>query len=406
MPQTITEKVVQAHAVGLPPDAEVLAGDMVTVRPAHVMTHDNTGAVLPKFRAIGATRVADPSQPVFTLDHNVQDTGEENLAKYRRIEEFAADQGITFFPAGAGIGHQLMVEQGFVHPGTLVVASDSHSNMYGALAAVGTLGLVHLQRSNFTPFNASGTSTVSAVTATAALTLWAFLGLESATVPAGDVERPDWTIPRATVLGTLLAGAVYVLGTVAVMGVIPPATLATSTSPFADAASIMWGPWAANAIAAGAAISCFGALNGWILLQGQVPMAAAADGLLPRTFGRLSPRGTPVSGLVISSALVTVIVAMNYTKGLVSAFTFIILLATLATLVPYAFSSLALARMQWAERGHVPARQLIGALAVTLLALAYSIWAIVGSGGDAILWGSLLLLAGVPVYAGMRRGRA
>jgi len=274
------------------------------------------------------------------------------------------------------------------------------------LAAVGTLGLVHLQRSNFTPFNASGTSTVSAVTATAALTLWAFLGLESATVPAGDVERPDWTIPRATVLGTLLAGAVYVLGTVAVMGVIPPATLATSTSPFADAASIMWGPWAANAIAAGAAISCFGALNGWILLQGQVPMAAAADGLLPRTFGRLSPRGTPVSGLVISSALVTVIVAMNYTKGLVSAFTFIILLATLATLVPYAFSSLALARMQWAERGHVPARQLIGALAVTLLALAYSIWAIVGSGGDAILWGSLLLLAGVPVYAGMRRGRA
>jgi homoaconitate hydratase len=111
---------------------------MVTVRPFHVMTHDNTGAVMPKFRAIGAERVADPSQPVFTLDHNVQDTSEENLAKYRRIEEFADNQGVTFFPAGAGIGHQLMVEQGFVHPGTLVVASDSHSNMYGALSAVGT----------------------------------------------------------------------------------------------------------------------------------------------------------------------------------------------------------------------------------------------------------------------------
>ncbi len=138
MPQTITEKVVQAHAEGLEPGHEVLAGDMVMVRPFHVMTHDNTGAVLPKFRAIGATRVADPSQPVFTLDHNVQDTSEENLAKYRRIEEFASSQGIVFFPAGAGIGHQLMVEQGFVHPGTLVVASDSHSNMYGALAAVGT----------------------------------------------------------------------------------------------------------------------------------------------------------------------------------------------------------------------------------------------------------------------------
>ena len=138
MGQTITEKVVQAHAEGLEPGHEVRAGDMVTVRPAHVMTHDNTGAVLPKFRTIGAERVADPSQPVFTLDHNVQDTSEENLAKYRRIQEFAESQGIVFFPAGAGIGHQLMVEHGFVHPGSLVVASDSHSNMYGALAAVGT----------------------------------------------------------------------------------------------------------------------------------------------------------------------------------------------------------------------------------------------------------------------------
>jgi len=138
MPQTITEKVVQAHSEGLPPGHEVRAGDMVTVRPFHVMTHDNTGAVMPKFKAIGAKRIADPAQPVFTLDHNVQDTSEENLAKYRRIEEFAGAEGVTFFPAGAGIGHQLMVEQGFVHPGTLVVASDSHSNMYGALAAVGT----------------------------------------------------------------------------------------------------------------------------------------------------------------------------------------------------------------------------------------------------------------------------
>jgi homoaconitate hydratase len=111
---------------------------MVTVRPKHVMTHDNTGAVLPKFRAIGAERVSDPTQPVFTLDHNVQDRSEANLAKYAAIEAFASSQGIVFHPAGAGIGHQLMIENGFVHPGALVVASDSHSNMYGAMAAVGT----------------------------------------------------------------------------------------------------------------------------------------------------------------------------------------------------------------------------------------------------------------------------
>ncbi len=138
MGQTATEKIVQRHAVGLPADHEVRAGDLVTVRPFHVMTHDNTGAVIPKFRTIGATRVANPDQPVFTLDHNVQDRGEANLAKYEAIQAFAAEQGIVFHPAGAGIGHQLMVERGFVHPGAMVVASDSHSNMYGAVAALGT----------------------------------------------------------------------------------------------------------------------------------------------------------------------------------------------------------------------------------------------------------------------------
>jgi len=138
MSQTITEKIVQSHAVDLPPNHEVRAGDMVTIRPRHVMTHDNTSAVLSKFRSIGARRVADPAQPVFTLDHNVQDSSPSNLAKYEAIEAFAREQGIVFHPAGAGIGHQLMVANGFVHPGSLVVASDSRSNMYGALAAVGT----------------------------------------------------------------------------------------------------------------------------------------------------------------------------------------------------------------------------------------------------------------------------
>jgi len=138
MGQTVTEKVVQSHAVDLPDGHEVRAGDMVNVRPVHVMTHDNTSAVLAKFRGLGVERIADPSQPVFALDHNVQDTSEPNLAKYASIEEFARRQGLVFHPAGAGIGHQLMCENGFVHPGRLVVASDSHSNMYGALGAVGT----------------------------------------------------------------------------------------------------------------------------------------------------------------------------------------------------------------------------------------------------------------------------
>jgi len=267
------------------------------------------------------------------------------------------------------------------------------------LVAVGTFGLVFAEWENFTPFNPSGQSTFGAVSATAALTLWAFLGLESATIPADDVERADRTIPRATLLGTAIAAVVYVLGTVAVMGVLSPAAVTTSTAPFADAAERMWGHWASHAVALGAAVSCFGALNGWILLQGQAPLAAAADGLFPATLGRRSSRGTPTSALVLSSVLVTAIVAANYTKGLVGAFTFIILLATLTTLIPYAFSSMALVVSTLRHGGRPSGRP----ITVAGLAFAFSVWAIVGSGMETVMWGCVLLFAGVPVYAGMRR---
>ncbi|HOD66470.1 MAG TPA: homoaconitase [candidate division Zixibacteria bacterium] len=136
--QTLVEKIAQRYAVGLEPGHAVRAGDYLSIRPAHVMTHDNTGAVIPKFQSIGAARVANPRQPVFTLDHNVQDTTESNLAKYRKIESFAAAHGIDFYPAGRGIGHQIMCEEGYAWPGTMVVASDSHSNMYGGLGCLGT----------------------------------------------------------------------------------------------------------------------------------------------------------------------------------------------------------------------------------------------------------------------------
>ena len=102
------------------------------------MTHDNTGAVIPKFKQIGATKIADPAQPVFAIDHDIQNTTPKNLEKYANIEKFAAEHGIDFYPAGTGISHQVMVEQGYVVPGALVVASDSHSNLYGAMAALGT----------------------------------------------------------------------------------------------------------------------------------------------------------------------------------------------------------------------------------------------------------------------------
>ena len=137
MGQTIVEKISQSHmAEG--PSRPLRAGDFLSIRPDHVMTHDNTSAVMKKFKAIGAKQVHDPAQPVFTADHDIQNTEESNLAKYRSMETFAAQHGIDFYPPGTGIGHQIMVERGYVLPGDFVVASDSHSNMYGALGAVGT----------------------------------------------------------------------------------------------------------------------------------------------------------------------------------------------------------------------------------------------------------------------------
>jgi len=138
MAQTVFEKIVQAHAVGLKSDQEVHSGDYVTLIPDHVMTHDNTSAVMEKFQGLGVERIKNPAQPVFTLDHNIQDLGESNLAKYDKIAEFAATNGVDAYPAGRGIGHQIMIEEAYVQPGSFCVASDSHSNTYGAIGALGT----------------------------------------------------------------------------------------------------------------------------------------------------------------------------------------------------------------------------------------------------------------------------
>jgi homoaconitate hydratase len=137
MGQTIVEQIAQKHMTE-GPARPLRTGDFLTIRPHRCMTHDNTSAVMSKFKGIGAKKVKDPQQLTFALDHDIQNQEEANLKKYRAIEAFAKEQGVDFYPAGSGIGHQIMVERGYVIPGSFVVASDSHSNMYGALGAIGT----------------------------------------------------------------------------------------------------------------------------------------------------------------------------------------------------------------------------------------------------------------------------
>jgi homoaconitate hydratase len=136
--QNLIEKIAQKFALDLEQGQQVQSGDLIAIAPEYILTHDNTAAVMNKFKAMGATRIYNSRQPVFALDHNVQDTSPENLKKYAGIEAFAGEMGVDFYPAGRGIGHQIMCEEGYAWPGTLVVASDSHANMYGGLGVLGS----------------------------------------------------------------------------------------------------------------------------------------------------------------------------------------------------------------------------------------------------------------------------
>lgn len=273
------------------------------------------------------------------------------------------------------------------------------------LVAMATIGLFWVNWSHFLPFNTSGMNPFAAVTAVAALTLWAFLGVESATIPADDVKNPSKTIPRATVLGTIVVALVYILSTVAVMGIIPLAQLGKSGAPFADAAGNVWGHWAFYVVVIGAVISCLGNLNGFTLIQGQIPMAAAQDHLFPKIFGNISKRGVPWFGVVISSVLVTFLLIFNYSgsSSLIQMFSFIILLATLTTLVPYAFCAMAELMIFIKHREDFNGKRLLGSSIIAVIAFAYSVWTVIGSGAQTVLYGFVLLLLGIPVYVWMRK---
>jgi len=271
------------------------------------------------------------------------------------------------------------------------------------IVTIAFAGLFYLKMDHFSPFNRSGSSSFFAITATASLTLWAFLGLESASVPADDVQDPKRTIPRATIIGTIITAVVYVLGTTAVIGILPPELAEKSSAPFADAAGVIWGGWAGYFIAAGAAISCFGALNGWILLQGQMPRAIAIDGLFPKIFKTTSKHRTPLFGLIFSSILVSILMAMNFTKSLVEQFTFIIMLATLACLIPYILCSLSELMIYFKRREKLNKRRLFSSTILAIFAFLYSFWALAGLGREIVYWGFLLLIAGIPVFCVVKK---
>ena len=268
--------------------------------------------------------------------------------------------------------------------------------------AIALLGLLYIDPSHFSEFNPSGTSLFSASAALAPITMFAYFGLESATVPAGDVRDAKRTIPRSTILGITIAAVLYVLGTVAVIGVVPHEQLLSSVAPFSDAARILWGPWGATAISIAVILSSIGALNGWTLLLGQVPMAAARDELFPPLFARLSRTGVPAIGIVVSATFATVLVLVQAagSPGFSAFYNLVVGLSTMAAVIPYAFCALAggLVAAHAAGGGPVPRPT-----PVELIAFVFAVFTLYGCGAEPVLYGLVLLILGIPVFIWQRR---
>jgi APA family basic amino acid/polyamine antiporter len=265
------------------------------------------------------------------------------------------------------------------------------------LLLVIALGFAAGDGANLPPINPGGASIASALAATTLLTMWAFSGLEAGVIPADSVVDSKRTMPRAVVIGTITVTIVYLAATAAVMLLVPAEQLAQSTSPFADAARGL-GPWGPDLIAAGALAATAGSLNGCIFIAGQLPMAAALDRAAPSLFAARNAGGSPTAALLLSAALSSVLLLANYSRGLIGAFTFLLMMATVTALAPLLVSALAELRHSW--------KSARAWALVALLAAGYSLFAIIGSGLEVIAWGVVLVIAGLPVYWLQKRTQA
>lgn len=283
------------------------------------------------------------------------------------------------------------------------------------LALMATVGLLFVSSANFTPWNASGSDDVSAIGGAMAICLFSYLGVETAAVAAAKVRDPQRNVPRATVFGTLASAVVYLLSLVAVFGILPAGQLALDSNQASYSAAadhIVGGTWLGYLVAAAVLVSGIGALNGWTLICAEMPRAAAADGLFPDVFARLSHRGVPSVGIVSSTALASVAVVVSYlgTHG-ATVFTTLVLMTGITAAIPYAAS--ALAQLRWLRQDHRSGvarhglRDLVVAAVALVMSLAF-VWYSRNSGNTwYVVWGPFLMtgaaaVLGIPVYVRQR----
>jgi len=283
-----------------------------------------------------------------------------------------------------------------------------------ALAFMAIVGLFYIRAANYTPWNVSGESTISAIGGGMAIALFSYLGVETAAVAAAKVRDPDRNVPKATILGTLATAVVYLLSLTAVFGILPTAKLASATAPFSDAANTMFGgTWAGDVLAVAVIISGLGALNGWTMICAEMPLAAAEDGLFPERFKRISKNNVPAFGIIASTVLASIAMIINYlgSSG-PTVFTTLVLMTGITAAVPYGFSALAQLKWRWADHRATQTPRLVRDLIVAILSVVFSVLFIVYSRntghGFWVYWAPFFLAAGalllgIPVFLGQRR---
>lgn len=260
------------------------------------------------------------------------------------------------------------------------------------------VGLFFINLDYFTLPTLTDTPLMSALNTVAFLTLWGFVGLETGTVPAGQVLNPKRTVPMATILGTSIAAAVYILGTICVMGVVPPEALLASKAPYADAAqSIFGGNWG-TPVALAAVLSCVGTLNGWTIVVGRIPYGAAEDGLFPDIFKKTTAHGTPYVGVLLSGLCTFCLLFLSLSGSLIEQFHIVVDVSVTLILVVYTLCVLAFFKLMMRNHVITPGKIILG-----IGALCFAGWALWAASLKMVLMSSTLLLLGIPMHLWMKR---
>lgn len=260
------------------------------------------------------------------------------------------------------------------------------------------IAFLNFDINNITPLIPQGKG-LGTIPLAAASTLWAFVGLESATVTAGEITNPEKNIRKSTIYGIIIASVIYLLISIGSMGAMSNSELATSQAPLIEILFNALGTSIGKILAISVVICILGTTIGWLLSTARIAYAAGEDGVFPKVFGELHPKyDTPAKSLIIGSVLVNILLIMNYQKSMVSAFTFITILATLTFLPVYLLSVCAEIMIMFRDEKNITIYKFIKKAFIPLLAFIYALWAIYGSGAETVMWGFILMLLGIPFY--------